>query len=317
MKKRSFFLVGGVFFLASFFALPLFLRADEPLKSVWDIRELPMGDVTVTAHGGAGHLGPENVFSSLKLTWGLPYCDCVPECDIRTTKDNVLVMFHDSDFSRTFPDASEEMKSKGVEDLTWEEARQLDIGGTWGEEFKGQPIVSLAEIRDALREDPNRKVCLDVKNVDFEQLAKETEGLHHQVILATGIYDELAPWKEVAPESDTLFWMGGGAGEDVVGPVIEHLKEDHFANVDRIQIHVHFDENGKTRPSEEFLLETANYIHTYYPSVELQFMPWDLSTEDKKENYWKLIELGASGFGTDRPDICVEAINDYYSGKNQ
>jgi hypothetical protein len=98
-------------------------------------------------------------------------------------------------------------------------------------------------------------VLIDVKNVNFEQLARETDGLHSQVILATGRYQDLVNWKRVAPDSETLFWMGLGAGEEKVGPIIEQLKKDEFAHVDRMQIHVHFNDDGVTRPAKNFWLK--------------------------------------------------------------
>ena len=257
----------------SFLLSGLFLSAGEPVRAKWNMRDhIPCSEVSVFVHRGAGDLAPENALPSLFFTWNLEGCAGAPEVDIRTTKDGVLAMFHDNNFERILPDAPQEVREKRLEDLTWEEARQLDIGAFRGEEFKGQKIVSLAEICRALREDPNRKVEIDVKNVDFGQLARETEGLHPQIVLATGQYRDLVKWKEVAPDSEGFFWMGLGAGEDVVGPIIEQLKKDNFACVDRIQIHVHFNDDGSTRPSESFLAETADYIHEHYPNIEVQLM---------------------------------------------
>ncbi len=266
-------------FLCAFLAVLLlgftFLNAGEPVKAKWNMRDhIACADVSVFVHRGAGDLAPENALPSLLFTWGLKGCYGTPEVDIRTTKDGILAMFHDGNFRRILPNAPEEIRNKRLEDLTWEEARQLDIGVFRGNEFKGQKIVSLAEICQALRDNPHRKVLIDVKNV---------------------------------------VWMGLGAGEEVVGPIIEQLKKDKFANVNRIQIHVPFNEDGTTRPSEEFLAETLDYIHENYPDIEVQLMPWDLHAAETVEHYKRLADLGAAGFGTDRPDICFEAMKQYYA----
>ena len=305
-------------FLCAFLSVLLlgftFLNAGEPVKAKWNMRDhIACADVSVFVHRGAGDLAPENALPSLLFTWGLKGCYGTPEVDIRTTKDGILAMFHDGNFRRILPNAPEEIRNKRLEDLTWEEARQLDIGVFRGNEFKGQKIVSLAEICQALRDDPHRKVLIDVKNVDFDQLSRETEGLHRQVIMATGNYNDLAAWKQAAPDAEGFFWMGLGAGEEVVGPIIEQLKKDKFANVNRMQIHVHFNEDGTTRPSEEFLAETLDYIHENYPDIEVQLMPWDLHAAETVEHYKRLADLGAAGFGTDRPDICFEAMKQYYA----
>ncbi len=290
-----------------------FVHADEKIKAKWNMRDhIDRADVSVFVHRGAGDLAPENALPSLVFTWGLQGSDGVPEVDIRTTKDGVLAMFHDGNFRRILPDAPEELRNKRLEDLTWDEARKLDIGAFRGDKFKGQKIVSLAEVCEALRDDPRRKVLIDVKSVDFDQLARETEGLRDRVILATGRYQDVVAWKKVAPDSETLFWMGLGAGEETVGPIVEQLKKDQFAGVDRMQIHVHFNEDGSTRPSEKFLAETLDYIHENYPAVEVQLMPWDLHAAETVDHYKRLADLGAAGFGTDRPDICFEAMKQYY-----
>ena len=273
----------------------------------YNVRNKPLERVNVTAHRGAGFLAPENTLSALELTWSM---GGVPETDIRTTKDGVLVMFHDGNFARILPNASEEMKKKGVADLTWDEVQKLDIGAFRGEEFKGQKVISLAELVDALKVDPARMVYIDVKNVDFAQLARETADVHRQVILTTGNDADISRWKKIAPDSEAFLWMGLGAGDDQLIPRIEKLKENKFADIDRMQIHVNFDEKGNTTPSEKFLQETANFIHTNYPYIELQFMPWNVP--DNKDYYKKLLDLGADGFGTGRPDVAFEALREYY-----
>ncbi|MGI5831043.1 MAG: glycerophosphodiester phosphodiesterase [Thermoguttaceae bacterium] len=300
-------------FLALLLLAVTSLPANEGIRVRWNIRDhVDCADVSVCVHRGAGDLAPENALPSLLFTWELQGCNGIPEVDIRTTKDGILAMFHDGDFRRILPDAPEEMRAKRIEDLTWKEVQQIDVGAFRGEEFKGQRVVSLGEICQALRNDPKRKVLIDVKNVNFEQLARETDGLHSQVILATGRYQDLVNWKRVAPDSETLFWMGLGAGEEKVGPIIEQLKKDEFAHVDRMQIHVHFNDDGVTRPSEKFLAETLDYIHANYPNIEVQLMPWDLHAAETPEHYKRLADLGAAGFGTDRPDICFEAMKQYY-----
>ncbi|MDO5580943.1 MAG: glycerophosphodiester phosphodiesterase family protein, partial [Planctomycetia bacterium] len=178
-----------------FFMISPILSADDP---VWNIRSVPIDQITVVAHRGAGDLAPENTMEALQLTWGM---GGVPEVDIRTSKDGVLVMFHDNNFKRILPTASEEVKKKGIEDLTWAEIQKLDIGSFRGKKFAGQKVVSLAEIIQALKKDKKRKVFIDVKRVDFAKLAEETKEVHPQIILATGTYRHLKEWKDVAPKA--------------------------------------------------------------------------------------------------------------------
>ena len=201
MKRLRWSVGGGIFCVAPFVSTVL---AAEP---VWNIRDMPLERVSVVAHRGAGFLAPENTMEALELSWSM---GCIPEVDVRTTRDGHVMMFHDKNFARILPNASDSMKEKRLEDLSYDEAKQLDIGASRGPEFAGQRIVSLAEIVAALKKDSRRSVYLDVKNVDFAVMARETEGVHDQVVLATGSEADLPRWKAVAPRSGTFLWVGVG-----------------------------------------------------------------------------------------------------------
>lgn len=276
----------------------------------WNIRNVPRESVTVIAHRGAGYLAPENTMAALELTWSM---GGIPEVDVRTTKDGVIMMFHDKDFARILPHASEEMKKKGLEDLTYDEARRLDIGAFRGAAFAGQKVVSLSEICDALRQDRRRQVYIDVKNVDLALLAEATEGLHEQLVLATGKDEEARRWKKVAPLSGTLLWMGLGKATDAdIEERFAALRECDFEGVTHLQIHVKFNEDGTITPSEACLREAGNELRRH--RIEFQTMPWGIGkNEDKVDYYTRLLDLGTAGIGTDRPDIAMQALDEYYA----
>jgi hypothetical protein len=101
------------------------------------------------------------------------------------------------------------MKKKGIADLTYEEVQQLDVGKFRGPQFAGQKVISLAGMVKVLKAHPERMLYIDIKKVDFHQLAAETLGVHPQLILASTRYPEIKLWRQVAPKSKTLHWMGG------------------------------------------------------------------------------------------------------------
>jgi glycerophosphoryl diester phosphodiesterase len=274
----------------------------------WNIRDMARESVTVIAHRGAGYLAPENTMEALELTWSM---GGIPEVDVRTTQDGVIVMFHDNNFARILPNAAEEMKKKRLEDLTFDEARRIDIGAFRGPQFAGQKIVSLEEICNALRQDRWRRVYIDVKSVNFELLANATEGLHEQIVLATGRDEEAQRWMKIAPLSGTLLWMGLGKATDAeIEKRFEALRESKFEGVTHLQIHVRFNDDGTITPSEECLKKAGNELRRY--RIEFQTMPWDVK-EDKVEYYRRLLDLGTAGLGTDRPDIAMQALDEYYA----
>ncbi len=270
----------------------------------WNVRDhLPPDKIMVQCHRGAGALSPENSLEALELAWKW---GTIPELDLRTTKDGVIVAFHDNNFQRILPDAPEEFRKKQIGDLTLEEVRRLDIGAWKGREFEGQRIPTLAETCEAMAKDPKRMIYVDIKNVDFEQLARETKDFHPRMILASTKYDEIRLWKKLAPTSLTLHWMGGT--EEQLTKRLDALREVEFADVDQLQIHVRIDKDGNFSPTDDFLRKTGDELRKY--GVLFQTLPWDCRDGAV---YKRLLDLGCASFATDYPDTTMTAIKEYYS----
>jgi glycerophosphoryl diester phosphodiesterase len=269
----------------------------------WNVRDhIPLEEFIIQCHRGAGNLAPENSLEAFDIAWNR---NTIPEADLRLTKDNIIVAFHDNNFKRILPNASEEMQNKGVADLTIQEVKKLDIGLWKGEKFAGQHIATLFEIGEDLKKYPKRKIYIDIKKVDFEQLASETKILHPQLILASTNYNEIKLWKKLAPQSLTLHWMGGT--EEQLTERLNQLEKVRFEAVDQLQIHVNIDKNGQFSPSDQFLRNTGERLRKY--NILFQTLPW--SGDDPKV-YQRLLDLGVASFATDFPDVTVNAVRKYY-----
>ena len=69
--------------------------------------------VLVQSHRGGGAITPENTIESFIASWAL---GVVPEADLRTTRDRVIVAFHDPTFARVVNDLIESTgKSRTIE----------------------------------------------------------------------------------------------------------------------------------------------------------------------------------------------------------
>ncbi|MDB5296508.1 MAG: ugpQ 4, partial [Phycisphaerales bacterium] len=181
--------------------------ASEPAD--WTVRgRVPADRFVIQSHRGAGDLSEENTLEAFELGWKL---GTYPESDLRTTKDGVIVTFHDDNFGRVVRGADAAMKKKGVADLTWDELQKLDVGAYKGDAFKGRRVTTVAQAFERMTGKPDRHLYMDIKNVDFDQLAKlvREHKVERQVVLASTKYDIIRKWKALVPESDTLHWMGG------------------------------------------------------------------------------------------------------------
>ena len=105
------------------------------------------GPITVTAHRGVHRRAPENTAASIRdaIAAGADYA----EIDVQLSKDGVLVVTHDSDFSRMAGVA------KRVWDLTYAEIRAIPLGAEAAPEFRNEAVPTFDEVlaiaRDRIR----------------------------------------------------------------------------------------------------------------------------------------------------------------------
>lgn len=281
-------------------------------KSEWNVRDhVPVEKFVIQSHRGAGVMAPENTIEAFELGWKL---STVPEADIRTTSDNVIVAFHDDNFSRVVKGLTEEMKLKGVKDLTFAELSKLDVGVWKVNDFTPRHVSKMTEIFNLMKGKPERHLYLDIKNVDLKQLAKEVKEceVSKQVILASPKPEIIREWKALVPESETLLWMSGD--EKTRRARIEVLKKENFAGITQLQIHVRPDKNNTSdfpyTPSPQFLIEVGKELRSRH--ILFQSLPYT----DDVTVYKKLLDLGLESFSTDYPDVTWKEIKDYYAEKN-
>ncbi|MBA4146988.1 MAG: glycerophosphodiester phosphodiesterase family protein [Verrucomicrobia bacterium] len=277
-------------------------------KANWNVtKHIPFEQFILQSHRGAGVLAPENTIEAFELGWKL---GTYPEADIRTTKDGVIVAFHDANFSRVVKGASEELKKKGVQDLTFAELGKIDVGSWHGDDFEGRRVSRISEIFELMRGKPDRHLYLDIKNVDLRKLADEAKagGVAKQVILASRHPEIIREWKSYLPESDTLLWMSGD--EKTRRERLEKLKQENFDGITQVQIHIHLNKNKNSAdpftPSNAFIIETGEELRRR--NILYQALPYT----DDLTVYAKLLDLGLGSFSTDYPDATMREIKAYY-----
>jgi glycerophosphoryl diester phosphodiesterase len=274
---------------------------EDQVNDHWTVRgHVPVEKFVIQSHRGAGELAPENTIEAFELGWKL---GTVPECDLRTTKDGKIVTFHDADFSRVVQGASPDLKKKGIKDLNWDEIKELDVG-------EGRHVITISEAFAAMKGKPERRMYLDIKNVDLEQLAGEAKsaGVENRVILASTKYDIIKKWKELVPEGQTLLWMGGE--ESKLAARIEELKKNDFKAVTQLQVHTHPEvsaDSVKIVPSEQFLMDVGKELRGR--GILFQTLPY--GSFDPRV-YRRLLDLGVESFATDQPDRTLAAVKEYY-----
>ncbi len=130
----------------------------------------------ILAHRGASAYAPENTIGAFRLAHELG-ADGI-ELDVQLTRDKIPIVLHDDTVDRT-------TNGKGrVSDLTIAEIALLDAGGWKTEDYRGEPIPTLAQVFDGLadwlRPVGHARPCLI--NVELKTEYFFTDGLEQQVL---------------------------------------------------------------------------------------------------------------------------------------
>jgi len=281
-----------------------------PAQADWTVRgNLPPEQFVIQSHRGAGELAPENTLEAFELGWKL---GTWPEADVRTTIDGVIVAFHDGNFKRTVKNPPPELANKGAKDITFAELSKLDVGGWKGEGFVGRRVSKISDVLKLMSGRPERRLYLDIKNVDLNQLASEVRaaGVVKQVVFTSTDYELIRSWKKIVPESMTLNWMGGTEAQ--LKERLGKLRAEKFAGITQLQLHVRLNTNSASAEPFDlprgFLRSVGDELRQH--GVIYQSLPWGVA---EPKVYWQLMDLGVMAFATDHPDITVKAVRDYYT----
>jgi glycerophosphoryl diester phosphodiesterase len=128
--------------------------------------------VLITAHRGHARAAPENTLSAMRKA--MESRADFAELDVQRTADGVVVLLHDRDLKRVAGD------SRRVEDLTFDELRQLEVGSWFDPAFAGEKVPTLSEVIELCRGrmrlnielkfyGPDRQLAADVAKIVRDQ----------------------------------------------------------------------------------------------------------------------------------------------------
>jgi glycerophosphoryl diester phosphodiesterase len=219
-------------------------------------------------HRGARAHEPENTLRSFKKA--LEIGVNAVELDVRKTKDNQVVVIHDSDVKKT-------TNGKGlVNELTLKEIKEFST-------VKGEKIPTLKEVLDFLGK--KAKILIELKETGVEEkvlsLVREN-GLQKNVIIVSFIEDALRKIRELDKEVETgLIYVKHknpikAALELKANYLISSYKFTHTSNVQKAH------ENG------------------------LKVIVWTINEPEEIAEY---VKKGVDGIASDKPDILTRYAN--------
>ena len=271
-------------------------RSNQPIDFYNNLNVLP-----IQAHRGGGMALPENTLESFEATWAKRM---IPEADIRTTSDNVIVCMHDDTVGRVAPDAPEQLKKKKFEELDLATVKSLDVGSFRG--HPGERIPTLEEVFAAMQGHPEKLMYLDYKHIDMDRLAMLVKKyqLEKQIIFTTKRHDLIIEWKKRIPESLTMIWIGGSLQKKK--DTFEALRKTDFDGITTLQIHVKLDKDGNFTPDSEYLKACQKDVERH--GILFQVLPWKINDPDV---FRRLMDIGVRSFATDYSDMTVAVYKEY------
>ncbi|HBL76196.1 MAG TPA: glycerophosphodiester phosphodiesterase [Prolixibacteraceae bacterium] len=235
--------------------------------------------VAYIGHRGASYVAPENTVASAKLGWEVG-ADAV-EIDIQLTKDNRVMVHHDSNTKR------QTGVDRKIKDTTSEELRKLDAGSFKDEKYKGEKIPFLEEIVSIIPE--GKLLVIEIKCgsevIPFTKEIIDASGKKDQIKFISFGWQTILDAKKAFPDNK-CYWLSS------VGPDVKlKIKDAAKHGLDGLDL--------RNTIIDAKMMKNAN-------KLGLEMICW---TVDDPQEAKRMIALGVQGITTNRPDWLKEQVN--------
>jgi len=254
------------------------------------------------AHRGGLDEVPENTLAAYEHAWAIP--GAVPEVDLCTTADGVVVCMHDDTPERT-TDAPEPWAGKKMSEIPLDEVRKWDAGKKFDAKYAEERVPTLDEVLDRVKGRPERQVYLDLKNIDLEKLRDRLReyGVEKQVIFVHGSPAMCARLHALYEGARTMTWLSGPP--DKIKRDFAKMCERGFRGISQIQFHL---PPLTTSPQITYAFDDV-YIKeavrlTRAAGVDLQLRPFAFDAPSLRS----LLDAGVHWYVTDAPKSFAECV---------
>lgn len=251
--------------------------------------------IYMQAHRGGLDEVPENTMVAFEHAWRIP--GAIPEMDLQTTKDGVIVLLHDATPART-SDAAPPWDTTPLAEIPWSVVQTWDVGAKFGAAYAGTRVPTLDQVFASMQAHPERQVYLDLKAVDLDLLKKKIldAGVQDRVIFVHGNIAMCATLKALYPGARTMTWISGKP--ELIRERFANLRDEELDGLSQLQFHLQVKAVGPPimyTLEDSFLREAAARLRVR--GVALQVRPFRFD----HESVHRLAALGATWFVADAP----------------
>ena len=257
-----------------------------------NIENIKNEEFEIIAHKGASGVAPENTLAAFQKALDIGV-DMV-ELDVRQTKDEQIVVFHDQTLQRTTNG------NGNIHDFALAELQQLDAGSWFDPAFSDQTIPTIKEVLDLI--DGKCKVLIEIKHMDhphyhdfadklIDIIAEEHNGFEWVILQS---YEDKY-LEEAHAYDDRIKTKKMLIGEDSA-PLIAFYMET--------RVHL-----GRSEQEGDLMALNPEY-HTLSPRRIFRmhargFKVYTYAVNTKEEMI-KMLNMGVDGIITDYPNLMVE-----------
>lgn len=173
------------------------------------VADMALTQVQITAHRGSSREAPENTLEALQTA--VDELADFAEIDVQLTKDDAIVLMHDTNTKRTTG------VSGTIRGMNLEELKALDAGSWFSKEYEGVQIPTLDEVLDYCKGRLNLNI--EIKNVGKNSELPEKVvmmiqeyGFEEQCVITSTSLTYLKKVKELAPELKTGYILSAAYG---------------------------------------------------------------------------------------------------------
>jgi glycerophosphoryl diester phosphodiesterase len=254
------------------------------------------------AHRGALREAPENTLLAFRHAWAQP--GAIPEVDVRITQDGHYICLHDETLART-TDAPDLIRKTPVDQLRLADIRKWNAAARFKEEVPPQKVPLLREVFALMAEKAERRIYLDVKDVELATLAALMNefGVTERVLFVHGEQARCNEIQERFPGAITMTWCGGDP--ESIKKRFAELAETDFEGLSQVQFHL---KPARRCPviqyqlSDDYLAGAIRKTRAY--GVELQLRPFVFDAASLR----KLLDLGVRWYVADEPEAFAKAL---------
>ena len=300
LKYRMLVLLVGVLFINT----PVLCAQDSETDNGYNVSTYNSMDTNkngfiVIAHRGARAYYPENTMVAFSAAVG--FKAEMLELDVQLTKDNFPVIFHDTMLDK---------KSNGkglVSDYTLAQLQELDAGSWFDEKFKGEKIPTLAQVLEYAKGRISVNIEIKTEAVKDDALYNSEDSVEKQVVALVNMLD-IKSKVMVSSFDYRAVKRIKELDPDIYTAILYDKMQSKGLNPKELVDLYHVDAfNCSGRELNKTWLEILNQNK----------IPFFVYTINDASQMKKVIEAGARGIFSDKPDVLKQVSDEMFPSKTE